>query len=113
MYIHIYIGIKRALRARSGPLWLGPCGPAGPLRAGPLWAPCVLLGQALVGHHGLLWAGRLWATIGSLWARPSWAPLGPYGPDPCLPHRIVMSRALIEPPQDTLRPMGICGYQQP
>ena len=43
-----------------------------------LWA---LMGQALMGHPGTLWAGPLWAT------------LGPYGPGSDRPPWALMGRA--------------------
>ena len=58
---------------------------------GHLWA---LMGRALMGPPGPLWAGPVGPALvgppGPLWAWPLWAPmgpceLGPYGPGPCGP----------------------------
>ena len=64
-----------------------PLGTHGP---GPFGRPWALIGRALVGPPGLLWAplgpcGPAWALLGralvaSLQAGPLWATLGPYGP---------------------------------
>ena len=72
--------------ARMGPhghLWayLGPCG-LGPCKTpGPLWAPPVLVGRALVGPLGSCGPG-LCGPPGPLWAGPFWAPWSLMGPGP-------------------------------
>ena len=106
-------GIKRALRARTGPLWAEPlwppwasASPPGPLWAGPSWPPWALVGRALVGPPEHLWptlrpcgpspcglspCEPLWPLVGPpgpLWARPLWASLGPHGPGPTGPPEI-------------------------
>ena len=64
----------------AGPLWapLGPCGPGPCGCPGPLWAPWALVGRALVGSPGPLWAP--WALMGR--ALVGRAPMGPYRPVP-------------------------------
>ena len=62
-------------------------GPPGPLWAGPCGPPWATVGQALM---GLPWALVRRALVGRalvgppvpLWARPLWAPLCPDGPGP-------------------------------
>ena len=70
IYIYIYTSIKRALCARTGPLW-GPwatVGPPGLLWLGPCGPPLGLCGPVPCGLPGPLWApfGRLWAPRGPL-----------------------------------------------
>ena len=67
MYIYIYTAIRRALCARTGAL-VGQS----------LVAPWALVGRALGGPPGPLWAGPLWAPLGLVgppgpcpWARPT------------------------------------------
>ena len=60
-------------------LW-PPLGPFGPCPSG---APLAFVGQSLVGPSGRLWAGALWAALGTWWAEPSWSSLGPCGSGFC------------------------------
>ena len=46
-----------------------------------LWAPKALVGRALVGAPGPLWAVPLWAHV----CQALVGPLGPCGPGPCGP----------------------------
>ena len=95
---------------------MGPCGP-GPYRPGPygrpwalmcrallgfmgctLWAPWALMGRPIMGRALMGVPGRLWAV--PLWARLLWASLGPhglgsYGPGPYGPPWALMARALM------------------
>ena len=66
--------VVRALVARAliGPL--GPRGP-GPYGPGPYGPPWDIMGPALVGFPGPLWAGPYWTSLGPYGS-------GPYGPDP-------------------------------
>ena len=66
---------------------LGPCGP------GPCGLPWALVGQALMGSYG------------PLWAEPLWAPLGPCGP-PCA----LVGQALVSPPKCVHTYMYGCIY---
>ena len=50
-----------------GQALVGPLGPCGPL--GPLWAPWAFVGRAFVGPLGLFWAGPLWLPPGPLVVR--------------------------------------------
>ena len=56
-------GISARFARALGPFVPGPCGPHGPLWAGPLRAPWPLMGRALVGVHS-----------GALRDRPLWSP---------------------------------------
>ena len=51
----------------------------------PCGLPWALVGRALVGPCGPLWAGPLWALMAPHGPGPLWAPLGPYWPGPSEP----------------------------
>ena len=105
MYIHVYVYIctlgQSAHSARAlGPCGLGPCGRPWPLYLvgplGPWGPPLALVGQALVGASGLLWASLApWALRGRALVG---FPLGPYGPAPWATWALMGSGPGIIPP---------------
>ena len=77
--MYIRTSVKRALRARTVPVWasLGPCGPPE-----PLWAP---LGSCGLGPCGppCLGGRALEGPLGPCGPDPWGPPLGLHGPGPC------------------------------
>ena len=93
VYIHTYTRIKRALRARSGPLWARRLWDSlGALWVGPPWAP--------LGTHGPGPCQPPWALMG----RALVDPLGLYGPGHCDPPLRPCGAGPCGPPWDHVSP---------
>ena len=79
--------------ALVGRALVGPPGPlwAVPLWAGPLWAPWTLVGQAPLGP----WGPGLFGPPEPMWAGPLWAPPGPLWAGPLWVPWALAGRALV------------------